>query len=177
MTPPFAVIGSFETGDLTGWTASGINDGDAAVVQEGTCFSFFDTRGLTFNGSFAANVRSSGPAPTNSVGILTSDPFEGGSGIGFRALSENPLFVPDPVTLEVRVLDAENVVLHSQFVSTNDVALDPCPAETPGDGTFSVHLVDTTAYSGEAIRVEFRQHTNYAGLGLFTLIDDVTVIP
>ena len=73
------VNGTFEIGDLTGWTASGINNGIAVVNQEETCFSFNNTQGLTFNGNFAANVRSSGPAPTNSIGILTSAPFVTGS--------------------------------------------------------------------------------------------------
>jgi len=172
------VNGNFETGDLIGWTASGINDGFAVVVQEGTCFSWNNTLGLTFNGSFVAIVRSSTPAPTNSVGILTSDLFEARSGISFRALSENAdaVPVPDPVTLEVRVLDAADVVLLSQVVTTNIVTLDgPCPRGELRDGIFSTHFVDTSAYSGNVVRVEFRQHTNVAGFGFFTLIDDVNV--
>jgi hypothetical protein len=176
------VNGTFETGDLTGWTASGINGGFATATQEGTCFSWNNTRGLTFNGSFVANVRSSGPAPTSSVGILTSDLFEAGSAISFWALSENTdyLPVPDPVTLEVRVLNAEDVVLLSQNVTTNIITLDsysPCPGGDVRDGVFSAHIIDTSAYSRDLVRVEFRQHTNYPGYGFFTLIDDVELIP
>ena len=178
---PPPVNGTFETGDLTGWTSSGINGGDAGVAREGTCFSSNNTLGLTFNGDFAANVRSSGPAPTNSIGILTSDLFVAGSGISFRALSENDDFSPvaDPVTLEVRVLDGVGNVLLSQIVTTNIVTLDPntCSGGELRDGIFSTHIVDTSAFDGQDIRVEFRQHTNVAGSGFFTLIDDVAVNP
>ena len=177
---PPAVNGTFETGDLTGWTASGINGGFAVVSQEGTCFSSNNTVGLTFNGDFAANVRSSGPAPTNSIGILTSDLFVAGSGISFRALSENDDGRPaaDPVTLEVRVLDGAGSVLLSQIVTTNIVTLSTvCPGGDLRDGIFSTHIVDTSAFDGQDIRVEFRQHTNVAGSGFFTLIDDVAVNP
>ena len=170
------VNGTFEAGDLRGWTASGINDGFATINQEGTCFSFNNTTGLTLNGNFAANVRSSGPAPTSSIGILTSDPFVARSGIRFRALSENTddTLATDPVTLEVAVLDSAGSVLLSQVVKTNIVTLNPlCPEGELRDGTFSKHFIDTSSFAGQEIRLEFRQHTNVAGHGFFTLIDDV----
>ncbi len=175
------VNGTFETGDLTGWTGSGINGGFAVVVQEGMCFSFNNTTGLTFNGDFAADVRSGGPGGPSSIGILTSDLFVAGSGISFRALSENDDGVPaaDPVTLEVRVLDGGGNVLLSQIVTTNIVTLNDvrCPGGEPRDGIFSTHIVDTSALAGQAVRVEFRQHTDVPGRGFFTLIDDVAVNP
>ncbi len=37
-----------------------------------------NTLGITLSGEYAALIRSSGPAPKNSIGILTSDPFVGG---------------------------------------------------------------------------------------------------
>src|SRR5579883_3458993 len=51
--------GDFEAGNLTGWTASGINGGAAYIVEEGSCFSHNDTQSLTVSGKFAANIRSS----------------------------------------------------------------------------------------------------------------------
>jgi hypothetical protein len=114
------VNGTFETGDFSGWKPGSINGGFASITQENTCFSFNNTLGLTINGGFAANVRSGGPGGTNSIGILTSDPFIAGLRIRFRALSENDddLPAPDPVTLEVRVLDTMGKVLLSQVVVT-----------------------------------------------------------
>ena len=44
--PDFIVNEDFETGDLTGWTASGINQGFAFVVEEGSCFSANNTLGI-----------------------------------------------------------------------------------------------------------------------------------
>src|SRR5215467_6948279 len=82
--------GNFETGDLTGWTQSGINGGFAEVVRNGTIFSAYDTSGIKLDGQFAINVRSVVVNPTaSSVGILTSDPFRVGFQISFNALSEN----------------------------------------------------------------------------------------
>jgi hypothetical protein len=169
--------GDFETGNLTGFTASGINGGGATVVREGTCFSFFNTRGLIFNGDFVARVRSSGPAPINSIGILTSDPFVASNFITFRALSENSDLqpVPDPVTLEVRLLDLADNILLSQVIKTNIVTLDDpgsCSGE-PRNGAFSTHFIDTSPFGGLTVKLQFRQHTNVPGAGFFTLVDDI----
>src|SRR5689334_5905529 len=80
--------GGFEAGTLTGWTAGGENGGVARIAREGSCFSYNNTEGLSLSGSFAAEVRSSGLAPVDSVGMLTSDPFVAGSSITFNALTE-----------------------------------------------------------------------------------------
>jgi len=172
--------GNFETGNFNGWTTSGINGGFANVNREATCFSANNTLGLTLNGDFAANVRSSGPAPVDSIGILTSDPFVADSAIKFQALSENDdgKTVADPVTLEVRLLDGAGNVLLSQVVVTNIVTLSmgPCPAGEPRDGTFSNHTIDTSPFAGQVVHLQFRQHTDVPGRGFFTLIDDVEVV-
>jgi hypothetical protein len=170
--------GDFETGELSGFTASGLNDGFAMVVEEGSCFSANDTTGITLNGDFAANVRSSGPAPTDSVGILTSDLFVAGSELTFRALSENDVDAPasDPVTLEVRLLDAADNLLSSQVITTNIVTLQSPCGGAPINGTFSTHAIPTTGFLGESIRVQFRQHTNVSGKGFFTLVDDISIV-
>lgn len=177
------INGTFETGDLTGWTASSVNNGLVFTVQEGTCWSFFDTTGIILNGNFAANIRSSGPAPVTSVGILTSAPFIAASGVSFIALSENadaPLNFPNPVNFEVRIL-APGPMVVSQVVTTNIVTLGggPCSVAVPvpRNSTFSPHFIDTSAFIGQSIQIEFRQHTNIGGLGWFTLVDDVMTVP
>lgn len=181
--PDFIVNGNFETGDLTGWTASGINEGFATVVEEGGCFSANNTRGIAMKGLFSANVRSSSPAPINSIGILTSDLFIAGNSIRFIALSEsgdNPQY-ENPVSFEVFILDDADRIILSEYIFTNTVNLSLsnspiCSIGDIRDGAFSTHVIDTSNIAGEAIRIEFRQHTNVDGAGFFTLIDEVEVL-
>src|SRR5262249_15086356 len=97
--------GNFATGDLTGWTVDMENDGEAFVVQQGTT-SFSGIAAWTQlpfpdgPGTYAVNVRSSGPAPLDSIGILTSDPFVPRSGtLTFFTLSENPAVAPTVLIL------------------------------------------------------------------------------
>ncbi len=161
--------GDFETGDFTGWTADSINDGFAAVVEEGTMFSFFNSTGVTLNGNFAANIRSSGPAPIDSLGILTSDTFVIGEALRFSALTETLGGNTDPVNFEVRILDTNNQTLLSEIVQTNLVAV----GTEPVDGVFSTHLLDTSDFAGQNVMLEFHQNTKTPGAGFFTLIDDV----
>jgi len=181
-TRQFVLIpnGNFETGNLLEFNGGGVNGGFASVVREGTAFSCNTTTGLILSGDFAANVRSSPPAPTNSIGILTSDPFIAGFSIAFVALSENSDLSPDPdpVTFEVRIFDQSDNVLSSQVLATNVVTLSPAPGcvgGEPRDGTFSDHSIDTSALLGSWIKLQFRQHTNVAGQGFFTLVDDITI--
>ena len=179
----FIVNGDFETGDLTGWTASGINQGFAVVVEEGSCFSGCNPRGIAMKGIFSANVRSGGSSPLNSIGILTSDLFIAENAIRFIALSENCDSAPaeNPVTLEVLVLDDMDSILLFEIINTNIVTLsvsnDPeCLVGDIRDGALSTHVIDTSGLAGDVIRIEFRQRTNVAGFGFFTLIDEVEVI-
>jgi hypothetical protein len=177
--------GDFEAGTLTGWTASGINDGTATLVRAGTCFSYNNTQGLTIGGKFAANVRSSASAPTDSVGILTSDPFVAGSSVSFNTLSElddkkaSEVF-SDPVTFEVRLLDALDNVLLSQVLKTKVVTLNHSGTSCGGesrDAAFSNHVIDTSGFRGQIVKLQFRQHTNVPEWGYFTLVDDVRTSP
>lgn len=172
--------GDFESGDFTGWTGGGLNGGVAGIAQEGTCLSANNTLGLTFGGDYAAGLRSSGPAPISSVGILSSDPFIAGTSIAFSALSENDdqTPAPNPVTLEVRVLDAADTLLLTQVVDHNIITLalsEPnCASGEPRNKEFSTHVIDTSAFEGQTIKVQFRQHTNVPGKGFLTFIDDVS---
>ena len=176
----FITNGDFETGDLTGFTASGINDGFARIVREGTCFSFNNTRGITFSGDFAVIVRSI--RDTTSIGILTSDPFIAVSTLTFKALSENSegdgaIAFPNPVTFELRILDVSDSVLFSQVIQTNIILLDhKIPVACSGDerdDTFSNHTINLSPFKGQIVKVQFRQHTNKFSSGFFTLVDDI----
>ncbi len=181
--PNIIVNGDFETGDFTGLTAGGINEGFAEVEEAGTCFSPDNTHGISMKGIPSTNVRTGGSSPLNSIGILTSDLFIAGNAIRFVALSENDDSIPadNPVTLEVLVLDDMDSILHSEIVDTNIVTLSPSnfPASRIGeirDGSLSTHIIDTSSLVGELIRIEFRQRTNVAGSGFSTLIDNIEVV-
>ncbi len=163
--PPPALLGNgdFEAGTLSGFTASGLNGGLALVHREGTPFSSdpFPPAGvpsflLPFNGTFVANVRSSGPAPVDSVGILTSAPFVAGRRVAFLERSESR-----DVAIEVRVLDANAQVLISQ------------PIAEPSTDRWTRRSVDTGGLVGQTITLQIRQHTLRAGFGFYTLIDDL----
>jgi hypothetical protein len=164
--------GDFELGNLTGWTASGINDGGAVVVGEGDQYSFFNSTGVTLNGDYAANVRSSGPAPPTSMGILTSDPFIATDALRFSALTETDMGNSNPVLFEVRILDTNSQILLSQIVHANLLEAGPDPADAP----FSTHILNTSAFRGQTVVVQFRQNTLTPGSGFFTLVDDVGIL-
>ena len=177
--------GDFESGTLAGWTASSENSGMAWVVREGTCFSYNNTQGLSLSGNFAANIRSGGWGPVDSVGVLTSDPFVAGSSITFNALTEaedgeEARFAwGDPVTFEARLLDTSDNVLFSQVFKPYVVTLSrsssgECGGE-PRDASFSNHSIDTSSFAGQFVKLQFRQHTNVPKRGFFTLVDDVAV--
>lgn len=169
--------GDFESGDLDGFVADGVNDGYAKVVEEGTCFSYYDTRGISFSGRFATVIRSSNSAPIDSIGILTSAPFTAGEFISFDALSESVSGIVDPVDLEVVILTADGEVLAIERVTENVLVMSSACGLGPQDGAFSEHAVDTSAFEGESIKVQFRQHTNYALNGYFTLLDNIRTSP
>jgi hypothetical protein len=177
--------GDFESGTLAGWTISGENGGVARIVREGSCFSYNNTEGLSLSGTFAAEIRSSGRAPVDSVGVLTSDPFIAGSSVTFNALTEAEegeeakFAIADPVTFEARLLDVSENVLYSQVFKPNITylyrsAAGECSGE-PRDASFSNHTIDTSSFAGQAVKLQFRQHTNVRQRGFFTLVDDVAV--
>lgn len=149
----------FESGTLAGFTASGVLGGVAMVSREGTSFSGgSNTTTIAMSGAYAVNVRSSGPAPTDSVGVLTSDPFVAGDRLLFLERSESR-----NVHIEVRLLNAsDNSVLMAQPIQ-------------PTLGWFKTHAIDTTAFKNRQIKFEIRQNTMQAGLGWYTLIDDIQV--
>jgi hypothetical protein len=177
------VNGDFESGTLIGWTPGGIDGGTATLVQEGTCFSHYNTQGITLSGSFAVNIRSSAAGATNSVGVLTSDTFVAGSSVTFNALSEADdahAASENPVAFEARLLDTSDNILLSQVLKTNIVGLNDSKESCVGelrDAAFSNHSIDTSAFSGETVKLQFRQHTNIPEWGFFTLVDDVRISP
>ena len=131
---------------LTGWTVGSIDGGVVGIVQPGTCYSYNNTLGLTWDAPFAVNIRSSSLAPTTSVGFIMSDEFLAGDFIAFKALSENEdgddaRSSPAPVDFEVVVLDATGTVRSKTLVQTAVVTLNrsnagPCAGQ-PRNGSFS----------------------------------------
>lgn len=180
--------GNFETGDLTGWTPS-----DTAntlyplwfiqVIMEGTCLSFSshnDTTGIPLEGDYAAYIQPTQLPPIASTALITSDPFIAGTTVRFDALV-NDDSSGNAVNLEVRLLDSSGNILLSQGIIANSVLVD---AECPGSGStiytgdnnsvFSTHVIDTSAFTGQIVRIEFRQNNNNSdGRAEFVLIDDV----
>jgi len=175
--------GSFETGDLSGWTASGQNRGFAEVVRSGSCFSSNNTRGISFHGNFAVRIRSNHPGDTNSAGILTSEPFTAGTAIRFLSLTENDDMAKHPgaVVLVVSILNEAGKVLLARELKTTYVTLSPgnmmhgCYSGEMRDAQFREHLFETPKMAGLTVRIRFRQHTAVQTKGFFTLIDDVQV--
>ena len=177
---PLLPNGDFETGNLTSWVVSGINGGQALLTTEGTTFSSFVTTCLVLDETYAVNIRSSGQAPTSSVGILTSLPFVAELGISFLALGEFAIEVPPiPSTpqnafdFRVRLLDLSGNILYETRIIPNVLLTSHTTCAT---GQFSLHTIDTTAFAGQTVRLQFRQHTNVAGRGYFTLVDNVRII-
>ncbi|HMV67549.1 MAG TPA: hypothetical protein PKA64_11920, partial [Myxococcota bacterium] len=146
--------------DSSAWTSSGVNGGYASFVTQGTQFSSVETTtGIVFpSPQYARNVRSSGPAPTNSVGILTSDTFVlTKPTVQWKQISERT-----GVNIVFRLLDGASAQLSTAGV-------------TPSDGAWATQTFNASAWCGRTVRVEFRQNTLNAGSGWFTLIDDVTL--
>ena len=174
--------GSFEAGD-SGWTLTGLVDGIARIETAGACFGANNTQGITFHGARALNVRSSPGAPVASTGIATSSSFTLGSALHFRALVENDDAMPltNPVNFEVRILAVDGSILATSSLQPSILTTSPgtsddgCLVGDLRDGPWSTHTIDTSAFAGQAGRAEFRQHTNVAGKGFFTLVDDVSV--
>ena len=173
--------GDFETA-FQGWTPGGQNGGQAVLAARNTCFSGNDTTAISFNGNdplnnFTALLRSGPGASVDSVATLRSNNFLAGNGIIFSALSETAdgSRSDTPVSFSVRILDSEGGILAELPVQTAVIALTPgCPS-TKRDAAFSVHYIDTKPFNGE-ISIEFTQHTNFEGLGFFTLIDNVVFV-
>ncbi len=170
--------GDFESGTFQGWTPGGENGGFTLIAAKGTCYSSNDTTAISFNGDlqnhYAALLRSNANGNVTSVAKLRSANFTAGNGLLFSALSEtlDSNSSTKPVNLVVRILDSEGKVLSDLPIQTAVISLSQgCPS-LKRDTAFSVHYIDTRQYHGE-ISVEFTQHTNFSGLGYFTLIDNV----
>ena len=152
--------------------------------REGGCFGANNTRGISLNGNSALNVRSNANGDPATWGGAQSDrPWQLGTALSFLALSENDdaAPVPSPVHFEVRLLSADGGVLATHVVQTNLLTTSPgtssdgCLVGEARDGSWSRHVVDTSAFQGQEAVVEFRQHTNVPGKGFFTLVDDVVM--
>jgi len=126
LVPSTVEGGDFENGQGT-WFFAGLTDGIARVETEGDCFGANNTKGITFNGTRALNVRSSSGASAGSTGIATSSPFTLGAKVSFRALSENDdaIPAPDPVAFTVRLLSEGGTELAAHLVKANVLTTSP----------------------------------------------------
>ena len=125
-------------------------------------------------GSHVVNVRSSGPAPLNSIGILVSDPFiPDAASLSFKALSENAAVAPQLLLLKptANVVNPkpEEILFQADIVNATP--------NTGATAAFETQKVDLTKFyntsdpaKGTPMRLEIRQHTTAAGAGYFTLV-------
>jgi len=154
------VNGNFES-DLAGWTDSGINGGIVRIETEGTDFSGLPGTPdiVMISSTHAVNIRSSGPAPIDSIGALTTSntntPSAGSHVLKWWQKSER-----QDVYIELQILDEGGVSV-----------LKTIPVVVVTEWT--EQSVDLSEYIGTPIMIRFRQHTTGAGYGYYTLLDDI----
>lgn len=150
------IVSDFESGSLEEFVSDGVNGGQANVVVEGQMFSdISDTTGIDLLGNYAVNVRSGSPDNSSSVGAITSQLLIAGDRLMFRERSES-----NNVGIEVRILDESNNVLLTQPVF-------------PTLDTFRLHTINTSAFAGQQVKIQFRQNTLEEGRAWYTLIDEI----
>jgi len=168
--------GGFENGSFSGWQPG--DHGQALLAARGQCFADADTRALPIRGRYAALLRGSGSLQANQAASLTSKPFIAGKGLLFLALSESIQSAESVYryTLEIDILDKAGKLLRRQpLASAQQALMAGCPSERRASD-FSEHFVSTRQYTGQTIRLRFRQHPDIAHSGLFTLIDQVSQV-
>ncbi len=149
------VNGNFESG-FSGWSSSAINGGTAGVVTEGTSFSSgTTTNGIIFpDGTRAMNVRSSGPAPTNSVGIATSTTWT----VTHQTLRWRQRSETSRVNINMSVRSPSGTVYDSW-------------TEGPSVGSFATRTRSVAARCGQQVQLRIAQNTTQAGSGWYSLFD------
>ncbi len=184
----------FEDADLSGFGHPGDDwwvseeGGIVAVKREGENFSgLLGDEDLEFSGSYAALLRSNEDADPDSLAHLVTDPF----------VPDVPYLIVDQLSevddrgiyLEWAILDefGDVIELEPMPVETGGYVPSLAPGQPPLEGfpeidqhsgqpgEFVRTVVDLTPYweDGETIQVRFRQHTTLAGVGFFTLLDNV----
>lgn len=166
--------GDFESGDFFGWVPSSSLGGISEVVYQGTCYSGNDTTGISFFGDAAAKLRSNEGGQIESGASITSEVFTAGSAISFAALSEVPFGQSSEHAVSLLDVD-DNEIMSHRIERTGSAVLTPGCPNAPANGEFTGHLIDTNLFEGQEVKVRFKQSTNRAGFGLFTLVDDVFV--
>ena len=166
--------GDFENGSFAGWQPG--EYGQAILAARGQCFADADTRALPIRGRYAALLRGSASLQAGEAAALTSKPFIAGKGLLFLALSEStqPAESAYRYTLEIDILDKGGKLLRRQpLASAQQALVAGCPSERRASD-FSEHFISTRQFTGQTIRLRFRQHPDIAHSGLFTLIDQVS---
>jgi len=172
--------GDFESGTLIGWVPG--KAGSANLASRGRCFAQGDTTGLSIRGKYAALLRGSPRLNTGKSPSLTSKPFTAGTGILFMALSElnalpdAGLDPPQGNTLLVSILGADGEIYAERQLDTATIKLNSgCPSAIR-DQSFSEHYISTRAYLGQTIKIRFSLTSERAQTGLFSLIDQISIV-
>ncbi len=141
--------GTFETGDLTGWTPSWSNEGDRiGYVSDKTVW--WDNANLPFHkkGTYFFN----GESDEGKVGTLTSSSFEVG-GVGYMTFRMSG--ARDPLKVYISILDAnsdEELLRFSNFMF-NDLGTDLI-----GHGSHLMDMIfykaDLTSLLGKEVKIQ-----------------------
>jgi len=168
--------GDFENGSFAGWQPG--ERGQTVLAARGQCFADGDTRALPIRGRYAALLRGAASLQADEAASLTSKPFVAAKGVLFMALSESaePAESRRRYTLQIDILDQDGKLLRRQPLASAQQSLAAgCPSERRA-ASFSEHFISTRQYTGQTIRLRFRQHPDIARSGLFTLIDQVSMV-
>jgi len=168
--------GDFESGNMQGWTPSGMAGGGVQMVQAGTVFPgqiedgrpATDTDQIPFQqGQWAVCMRSSGPgAGGGAAAILTSVPVK----ISKSWLRWDEMAESEMVTTEVHVIDAQTGMdlAIQRFTRSR-------PRSTRNDVFWERQSMDMSRYLNRTVQIQFRQTTADGGNGWFTLLDNIAL--
>jgi hypothetical protein len=181
--------GSFETGNLSGWTVSNtVSDGCPDATNDWTvlsspsdawCYSGFDSDWPTnisaVNGSHFADVTWDGSGDTGEFFSLMQMVTVPAAGSGTLGWSDN---VSWDLTFDATVDRTEYVdVLASDGTTVlQSLPIQTLTADTEGATGWVAHTLDLSAYAGETVGIRFRLTVpeNFTGPANFAL-DDVTL--
>src|SRR5213078_333903 len=143
------VNGGFETGSLSGWSASG---------------AFLPVVGTTaHSGSYAARLGSTSPVNGNSTLTQT---------VAVPAGNSRVTFWYQPHCTDSLTYDQIQMQIRSTTGTTLATVLNVCS----NSGAWTSATFDTSAYAGQTIVLWFNDH-GYAGDPTYFLLDDVALTP
>ena len=175
--------GDFESPQLAPWVDASTGHGKIEQLNKGACLTDTDTRAIQIHGKTAVVLHGFGGESSKSNAILRSDNFIAGNGVAFVALTarKKTASATHHLKLQVDLIDAstDNTIV-SQVFSPSSLKLETgCTeralAEHTEPGHFSSHYFSTQAYSGQAIRLQFKIAPGERAPGSFILLDQVVI--